>query len=370
MKIVMTGGHHSSALPVIAQINSTLPSSNIYWFGHRYSQKGNTKDTLEYLEITKLGIPFYNLKAGKFYKTYDPIRLAKIPVGFFQALIWLIRINPDVIISFGGYLAVPTVLAASLLRIPSYTHEQTVVVGWANKLISKFVKKVFVSWPDSTHYFDSHKVIVSGLPIRPEIFKSTSNSFELNPNLPTIYITAGKTGSHDINKVVESCLKELLTKYNILHQTGDNSVHQDFERLSFFYQTMLESDNPQGKYILRKFVLQDEIGEAFNKAKLVVTRSGAHIAFELLALQKPALAIPISWVSHNEQYENALTLNKAGLGEILQEKELTPQTLTSKIDYMFSKLDSYTIQDENIKSLVKKDSAKIIVNEIINQTQA
>lgn len=346
MKIVITGGHHSSALPVIKKLREQYPEVQLYWFGHKFSAQGDRNPTLEFHEITSINIPFYHINAGKFYRTLNLKRLIKIPYGFFQCLVLLAKIKPDLILSFGGYIAVPTVLAGRMLGIPSITHEQTVVAGWANLLISKFAKKILISWEQSAKYFPEKKTVFVGLPIRKEIFESVSKNVAVNDQLPTIYITAGKIGSHIINQVVGECLGELLSFCNVIHQCGDNSVYKDFARLTKVYSDL---GTTAGKYNLRRFVFEDEIGEAFTKSFVVVARAGAHTTAELLALKKPCLLIPIPWVSHNEQYENAKLLVNAGLGTVLPEKDLTAQSLligikerlkfSSKLGEPKSKLD-------------------------------
>lgn len=364
MKIVITGGHHSSALPVIEQFRVKYPGTEIYWFGHRFSVKGDKNDTLEYREITALGIPFYNLKAGKVYKTFNIIRLLKVPFGFFQALCWLKKIRPDVILSFGGYLAVPTVIAGWLIGIPSITHEQTVVIGYANKVISKFAKKICVGWKESEKYFPAGKVVYSGVPIRRAVFEKRSNSFEPGNNLPFIYVTAGKTGSHLLNDVIKEALPELLAFANVIHQCGDNSKYNDYEQLEGIYNQV--DSLSEGKYFLRRFVLDDEIGEAFNRACLVISRSGAHTVTELLALEKPALLIPIPWVSHNEQWENANMLKGYGLAEIIEEKNLSEESLLAGIKKMLANLMTYKLKDERARQLVNLNAGEIIADETFN----
>ena len=238
--------------------------------------------------------------------------------------------------SFGGYIAVPTVIAGWVLGIPSITHEQTVVAGWANWLVSKFVKKVLVSWPQSQKYFPQEKTVFVGLPLRQAIFEVKSQNFLVDNNLPTLYITAGKIGSHVINKIVGECLADLLGICNVIHQCGDNSVYNDFDTL-----TSLKSGlgTTVGQYYLRKFIFEDEIGEAFAKSNLVLSRSGAHTTAELLALKKPCLLIPIPWVSHNEQYENAKILVDARLGTILPEAKLSAQSLVDGVKMALEDLD-------------------------------
>jgi UDP-N-acetylglucosamine--N-acetylmuramyl-(pentapeptide) pyrophosphoryl-undecaprenol N-acetylglucosamine transferase len=366
MKIVITGGHHSSALPVIARLKEKESGIEISWIGHKYSVMGDRNTTLEYREITDLGIPFYHLHAGKLYKTLNIVRLLKVPYGFFQAIFLLLKLRPTIILSFGGYLAAPVVLAGWILRIPSITHEQTVVAGYANRFISRFVRKVLVSWPESGAYFPEKKVVVTGLPIRKEIFEPGSNSFDLEWDIPTIYITAGKTGSVKINKAVYDNMEKLLHLANVIHQCGDHSEYNYFNKLAEKYDQIM----PQvpGKYYARKFVLRDEIGEAFRKSDLVITRAGAHITAELLALEKPALLIPIPWVSHNEQYLNAEVIKNSGLGEILDENALEDNFMET-VSSMIGNIMFYKLKDVKYREIFNKDSAGLIAEEVINNAK-
>jgi len=362
MKIVITGGHHTSALPVIEELRKREPNVEIYWFGHKYTLLGDKNPTLEYREITALNISFYDLKAGKVYKTFNIVRLLRIPFGIFQALFLLLKIKPDIILSFGGYLSAPTVLAGWFLGIPSLTHEQTVVAGYSNKLISYFVKKILISWKESTKYFPKNKVVHTGLPLRKEIFDTSSNSFDSKNNFPTIYITAGKTGSHVINESVKEVMSELLSFCNVIHQCGDNSVYNDFDDLKDIYEEIKFVS--KGDYFLRKFILKSEIGSAFDKADLIVSRSGAHTTHEILALEKPSILIPISWVSHNEQYKNAEVLEKYGLAKIFDQKNLSSQTLVMEVRNSLNNLDKYKLKNMELKKLIIKDSSKLIVDEV------
>lgn len=328
MKVAITGGHHTSALPVIDLM--LKDEVQIIWFGHRHSLKGNKNDSLEYKQIADRKIPFIDLKAGKFYKTYDPIRLAKIPFGFFQALYYLAKERPDVVLSFGGYLAVPVVIAAWVLGIPSITHEQTIVTGYANKLISKFAQKILISHEESRSFFPPEKTVFSGIPLRKALFEVKTDSFVFNDNRPILYITAGKTGSHKINQVVLECLPNLLDRYNIIHQTGDNSVYDDYHVLIRKREDLASQKN-LGGYYLRKFVMDDEIGEIFHKADLILSRAGAHTVYEIKTFNLPAVLVPIPWVSHNEQYKNALLLEDLGLGLILEEENLNCANLLTSL---------------------------------------
>src|SRR3972149_2405238 len=144
-KLVFTGGHHTSALEIATALRNE--GWQITWFGHRHSLWDDSSDSAEYREVTAAGIKFYNLYAGKFYRTYNPLKLIRIPVGFIQSLLLLLLIRPDGLVSFGGYLAVPVVITGWLLGIPAITHEQTVTAGYANSVIALLAKKIALSWP-------------------------------------------------------------------------------------------------------------------------------------------------------------------------------------------------------------------------------
>lgn len=363
MKLVITGGHHSSALPVIKKLKEKIPDLQIYWLGHRHTLKDDTNDTLEYKEISALGIPFYELKAGKVYKITNIKRLLLVPFGFIQAFFLLLRIRPNAILSFGGYLAVPTVVAGYFLGIPSVTHEQTVVVGYANKVLSFFAKKILISWKESADYFPAGKTVYTGIPLRETLYKVSSNSFETDNGLPYIYITAGKTGSHIINEQVKLILAELLSFCNVIHQTGDYSVTNDYDALVSLYSTIAHLS--QGNYFVRKFILEDEIGEVFNRASLLVSRAGAHTIAELLSLNKPALLIPIPWVSHNEQFKNAQLLKEQGLAHILNEENLTAGSLLFEIRTMLDDIKKFNLKSGTASNILNAYAAELIANETI-----
>ena len=362
-KIVITGGHHSSALPVIERLRSIDRNIEIIWFGHKYSLRGDKSPTLEFIEISGMDIPFINLNAGKVYRNFNIFKLFKVPLGFFQAFFSLFRLKPNVILSFGGYLAVPVVISGWLLGIPVVTHEQTVVVGYANKLISFFAKKILISWPTSEKHFPKEKIMYSGIPLRKEIFISKSNAITVENNLPVVYVTGGKSGSHLINQLILDNMEKILTVCNVIHQTGNNSVYGDYERLVNKYEEIRSI--VKGSYYARKFILEGEIGEIYSKANLVISRSGAHVTAELLALEKPSLLIPIPWVSHNEQYENAKILKNAGLSEILEEKDLLKKDFSEYIKQTLTNIDKYKLNDLSIKNLIKQDAAEVICKEVL-----
>jgi UDP-N-acetylglucosamine--N-acetylmuramyl-(pentapeptide) pyrophosphoryl-undecaprenol N-acetylglucosamine transferase len=321
---------------------------------------GDKNVSAEYQEVTGREIPFYDLKAGKLYQTFHPLKLLRLPFGFLQAFYYLIRIRPQLIVSFGGYLAPPVVIAGWLLRIPSVTHEQTVEGGWANRLVAKFAKKVFVTWEDSLKYFPAKKTIVTGNPLRPAIFEAKKQFNNLTiQQLPTLYITGGKQGSHILNVAAGHALPELLKKYNVIHQCGRSTVFDDYKPLTSHLPPHLRA-----RYILQDYFTEEEIGSVFAAADMVISRSGANIVYELAALGKPAILIPIPWASHDEQSKNAQILVNAGSAILLEEKDLTPSTLILRSNRVLSNLEKFKEGGRRAQKLVRLDAAEKIAEEI------
>lgn len=363
MRIVFTGGHHNSSLEVLKLIRELKPDAQFLWLGHRHTSLKDKSDSAEYREVTSADIKFIELKAGKFYKVFNPVHLLRIPYGFIQAFYHLFKFKPDVIVSFGGYLAVPVVIAGKLLGIKSVTHEQTSVVGLANRIIGKYADKVFITWPQSQVYFDKEKTVLTGLPIRGSIFKHDSDYFKFNNDLPIIYITGGKQGSHIINSVIAEKLEELLKITNIIHQTGANTETKDNEILKEKKDNLPE--DLKDRYILKDFVYESEIGSVFAASDIIISRAGAHIIYEILAVGKPSLLVPIPWSSHNEQLMNAKMVVGMGLGKLLEQEDLTAASLYEAVEDMLKNIDEYKKNAEKAKEKIILDAADKIAKEIV-----
>ena len=356
-KIIITGGHHTAAL-VVAQKLKTR-GHQVVWLGHKYTMWGDKNYSAEYREVAQAKIRFRELRAGKISQKQRFRNCLRISVGFWQARDYLRQEKPDLILSFGGYLAVPVVICGWLRKIPVFTHEQTVVYGWANRLISHFSKKIMVSWLSSVRHFPAQKVVFTGLPLRPEIFKATKLAWFKNKRL-TIYITGGKQGSHVINLAVEGALLDLLKKYNLIHQCGSSTVHNDYRRLQTIRKQL--PAKLRSRYVVRDYIFPKDIGSVFHQADLIVGRSGAHISAEVAALSKPALFIPIPWSRANEQYQNARMIVNTGLAEILPQDDLSALNLEKKIEKMILSLNKYQRNALRAQTLIRLDATEKIVS--------
>lgn len=321
--IAFTGGHHNSALEVAKELKKE--GYQLIWLGHKFAASGDKSLSAEYQEVTASGIKFLELKTGKFYRKFYSFEWLKIAFGFLQSLLYLLKYRPNLIFSSGGYLAVPVVITGWLLRIPSITHEQTVVAGWANKAISPFVKKVLLTHESSAKNYPSGKTEVVGLPIRKELLLSKYTT-KFSP--PLLYVTCGKQGSHTINQSLFPIVPELVKKFTIIHQTGANTATRDMEKARRLKEKL---GVYKDRYQFAPYFFAADAATYIRSAKAIVSRSGAHFSYELMVLGKKAVLIPIPWVSHNEQLLNAKLVAENTGSIILEEKDLSPETLQNAI---------------------------------------
>ncbi len=347
-RILITGGHATPAFAVVDELLKDK-SIEIIWLGEKYNQRGTKNPSAEYVTVTnKYKLEFVDLKAGKLIRKWTPetfwigiLELINLVFGFIQSLYIIVKYKPSILLSFGGFLAAPVAFWASIYsklpftkKIHIITHEQTIVAGLANKFIAKFADKVLVSFEESIKYYPKHKTIFTGNPIRKGIFQVKSNSLskDFDPSLSTIYITPGNQGSHIINKLIFEILPEILQKANIIHQTGNSTITGDFEK-ALEIKNNLPVDISH-RYTVRDLVLDNEIGEAFGVADLIIARGGANTTLEILALGKLAIMIPIPWTSHDEQTKNAKLVESIGLAKVLkQDKSLTSSLLKETIEF-------------------------------------
>lgn len=361
MKILITGGHMTPALAVIQKLPKDIA---VVYVGRKFAFEGDSALSLEYRTLTAMDIPFIPLQSGrlqrKFTKHTFP-SLGRIPKGVWEAFSILRREKPSIVLSFGGHVAFPICLAASVLKIPIVMHEQTQEAGGANHLLSRMATKICVSWESSLKFFPKEKTILTGNPLPittpskeiKEVLQKNSKKY------PILTITGGSLGSHAINALIEPILEKLLSHYVVVHQTGDAQEFKDFDRLTEFRASLPYTF--QERYILKKFIDPEDIAFVYKTSDVVVTRSGMNTVLTLLFVNTPSLLIPLPFSQRQEQMKNALLLKASGLGEILLQDQLTSESLLTAIDTMMEKRAFYkNPQSKNMQKLHEGAAGKII----------
>lgn len=368
MKILITGTHFTPAQAVIEQLKRN-EGVKIVYIGRKYTQEGDNSLSVESQILPKEGVKFIPIIAGRLQRSFTRYTISsilKIPIGVIQSLYLVAKEQPDVILSFGGYVTVPTIISAWLLSIPIIIHEQTLVSGLSNVISSWFASKIAVSFPDNKS-FDSNKIVLSGNPMRKDLFEPVRNSnFEeivtaaKAEKLPLILITGGNQGSHIINLAVFDCLEDLNKMAFVIHQTGD-SKFDDYEKLS----EKRNSLKYQQRYIAIKWIDGLEIGFIFKHVDLVVSRAGINTLLELSYFKVPTLVVPISYLYQNEQMVNAKYFESAGIAKILPQSKLTSQTLIINIKEMVKNLPKLKEKAKEAISIIIPDAAKRVALETI-----
>lgn len=355
MKILISGAHFTPAVAVIEELKKMEPGVKIVYVGRRTTQEGDKTQSVESKVLPNLGVKFIPIIAGRLQRSfsiYTILSLLKIPIGFIQAIYILLSEKPDVILSFGGYVALPLVIVGWLFSIPIIIHEQTLVSGLANKISALFADKIAVSFKESL--FKKEKVILTGNPIRSEIIQIPRGVKLKHPKGVQILIMGGNQGSHVINLAIEECLPKLLKIAQVYHQTGD-SKYKDYERLS--------EKSGEG-YIVRKWFGQ-EYAQVLQKADLVISRAGINTLTEISFLRKPALVIPIPYLYNDEQNKNAKFFENLGLVRILPQSKLNGKNLLANIKSTLSDIKNLKVKTEAARAIVIPDAAKRLALEVL-----
>lgn len=270
--------------------------------------------------VSRMGIPFRSVQTGKlrrYWSWQNLLDLFRIPLGLTQSLAAVAEFRPHLAFAAGGFAAVPPLLAASLLKVPTVIHQQDVEPGLANKILSPFATAVTVTFPSSLAHFPASKTTVTGNPVRREILSGTREEarrlFGLREKLPVVLVTGGGTGALGLNRLVASAAQLLASNCQILHITGKGKG--------------VDLQGPVPNYQQREF-LAEGMGHALVAADLVVSRAGLSTLTELAALGKPSILIPMP---RSHQNANAEVFSKAHASLVLQESELDGAKLAEEI---------------------------------------
>ena len=340
MKILITGTHFTPAQALIERLNQGS-SHDIVYVGRKSTREGDKSGSIESQVLPKLGVQFIPIVSGRFTRSlsiWTLISLLKLPIGFLQSFWVVLKEQPEVIVSFGGYLAFPVVFWGWWFNIPIVIHEQTLRFGLANWLSLPFASKVAVSF---NTFKKGPKIEVTGNPIRKELLEPHKPGADVGKFLksadkkPLLLIMGGNQGSHFINRLIGKCLPELTKSYAIVHQTGDSKLGD--------YEYLLEEQKkiPNALYFPTKWLDSDDLSAVLEQTDLVICRAGMNTLYELALKGKPALVIPIPTSVNSEQTHNAKFFAKAGLGEYMNQGEVSEQVLLQHLPVIMKNLAKF-----------------------------
>lgn len=317
-----TGGHIYPALSVVREMQRRHKDLEVLYVG---TELGMESDI-----VPKEGLPFATVSSRGFRRriSLDTLRtVAVASKGVWEARSVIRRFRPDVVLGTGGYVAGPVVLQAALMGIPCLIHEQNALPSVTNRLLARFVKQVALSFPEARQYLPAKtRVIVTGNPVRPELFEATrgegQRELALDPRKRTLLVVGGSRGAEPINEAVLGMLPNVMADatLQLLFVTGSAHYEPTVERIRGQGLNLEKA----GNIIIKPYLYDMPL--ALAAADLIIARSGGMIA-EITAVGLPAILIPSPHVADNHQEHNARAAEQAGVGLMIRENELTPERL-------------------------------------------
>lgn len=352
-----TAGHVNAGISIIEEFKKEFPSGKVLFVG--------TKRGIESTLITRAGFPIKyinsrGLNRERFYIFLYALFL--IPISVLQSLFIVLCFRPQAVIGVGGFCSGPVLFASWLLGRPIFILEQNTIMGVTNRIAARFAKKVFTAFPLSK--YKDPKVVVCGNPIRIAITSSKKSMAKLR-NEPAdkffnIFIFGGSQGSIAINKCITDAIP-LLNKIkgiSVYHQTGKidyERVRQEYKHAAFEHEV---------------FDYTHEMAAIYDKADIVISRSGASTIFELIAAKLPSVLVPLPTAADNHQYFNAKFLKDQGACELMEQNDFTPENLNKKIlSYindkkllvdMIRKLEGLSIKKKRPEEIIIEAVAKYV----------
>lgn len=311
-----TGGHIFPLIAIIDEMQRRFPRISMTWFGRRGG--------IEEQHALGLDARFIHLPSGKwrrYFSFQNFTDLFRILGGVLVAFWCVLRKRPDILISKGGFQALPLLPVAWILRIPVIAHESDSVAGIATRVAERFRATIATTWPETRGVKNPHPV---GLPIRANLFAGQAQRararWNFPPAKPLLLVLGGSQGAIAINELVWATRSALLSTFSILHMTGD-AHHERYH---------LTAKEQEEGYRTVGFLEAEDLSNLMACADVCVTRCGSGI-IELLLAGIPSVAIPLPGSASDHQARNGHHLSEHGAAIVLPEKEATPQTLLTAI---------------------------------------
>lgn len=283
-----------------------------------------------------------------------------LALGFCQAYRLLRRLKPKVVVGFGGYASVPTMLAARWLRVPTILHEQNAILGRANRLLAPLVTTIATAFPATGHVrpADAGKVRITGNPVRRAFREVRECSYPaLEPGKPfVLLVLGGSQGARVFGRIVPKALAALSPEMRLRLRVHQQCRPEDREAVRNTYESLgIEADTA---------TFFEDVPERMGQAHLVVSRAGASTVAELTAAGRPAILVPYPAATDDHQTANARALDEAGAAWLMPEAAFTPEALAVRIE---SFLETPVILDKAAKSargLGKAEAAERLVDAV------
>ena len=367
-----TGGHLYPGIAIAEEVTAR-PGGQVLFVGTARGLETKLVPAagfaLELLEVSGLN----RVGLGKFLKG-----LALLPKAFFASRALLRRFRPDLVIGVGGYASGPLVLTAALLGYPTAIQEQNSQPGFTNRVLGKFVRRIFVAFDDARGSFSARKTLLCGNPVRRRFVATAATPGASLPSgvdapsavstglpagplaglqLPTVLILGGSQGARAVNDLVIGAAAALAAEQRlprIVHQTGA----ADEARVRQLYADRQLADRVE----ILPFI--DDMPAALGAATLVVARAGALTLAELAMVGRPAILIPLPTAADDHQTRNAAEFARAGAAIVADQRHTTPEALAQLIAELVADPTRRGQMSRAMAALGRPSAAREIVDEL------
>ncbi|ODM25182.1 undecaprenyldiphospho-muramoylpentapeptide beta-N-acetylglucosaminyltransferase [Acetivibrio mesophilus] len=346
MKVIISGGgtagHINPGLAIARYIKRMKPDAEILFVG--------TERGLETKLVPRENFEIKMIKVRGFRRKLSLDTLVAVK-ELFQGLSEARKIikdyKPDLVIGTGGYVCGPVLFNASRLRIPTLIHEQNAFPGVTNKILSKFVDRVAISFKDAEKYFkDKSKVVFTGNPIRSEMLEvdreTARKKLGISKDVPLVVIFGGSRGAENINSTVAELIKRHKNDlgFHLIYATGEAQYEGIMKKIG---------DVKSQNISILPYIF--DMANTMAAADLAVCRAGAITISELTALGVPSILIPSPYVTANHQEHNARALEQQGASVVILEKNLRQEILYEQITTLLKDKDMLSKMAQNAKKM-------------------
>jgi UDP-N-acetylglucosamine--N-acetylmuramyl-(pentapeptide) pyrophosphoryl-undecaprenol N-acetylglucosamine transferase len=341
-----TGGHLYPGIAIAEEVTSR-PGGEVLFVG--------TARGLEAKLVPSAGYALELLQVSGLKRTgvSGLVRgLLRLPRAFFGSLAILRRFRPDVVIGVGGYASGPVVVAARMRGIPTAICEQNSIPGLTNKLLGRFVRRVFLSFDESRRFFKAKKIEMTGNPVRRELVQRLLAASTTHTDAVHVLVCGGSQGAVAVNELASHALIELAkqTKLAIVHQTGEKDLAP----------TQARYDAAGIAAECRAFI--KDMASAYLAADLIIGRAGATTVAELAIAGKPAVLIPYPFAADNHQELNAREMADKGAALMFRQADLTADKLAGALRPLVADAARRAEMGAAMRSLARPGAAGAIVD--------
>jgi len=261
--------------------------------------------------------------------TFKIMSVLKLICGIIQALYVLIKVQPRLLIGFGGYASIPATLAAQFLHIPVILHEQNAVLGRANRLLSWKVDTIATSFTPTDRLPKHANIVETGMPVRPAVLQLQDAPYTPPARLFNLLIMGGSQGARVFSSVIPEALKALPPKMKARLVITQQVRAEDLEKVQKAY-----ANESFHKVELQSFFT--DMPERIAKAHLLISRSGSSSLAELAVIGRPSILVPLPIAADDHQTRNAQCFADKSAAWLMVEKDFTPQALASRLEELMN----------------------------------